>query len=96
MGVGLTRNETDYELGKLLDSLEGEDYTVVVLSDSNGSQAYEPEFDSEPVHVDMKRWAAAQEGQILEGPKRNATDNRSLFEKYQFFTPGKSCACAVV
>jgi hypothetical protein len=86
---------TDHELGKLLESLEGEDYTVVVLSDPNEFQAYEPEFASEPLHVDMKRWAA-QEGQILEGPKRNATDNRSLFEKYQFFTPGKSCACAVV
>jgi hypothetical protein len=67
---------------------------VVVLSDPNEFQAYEPTFDSEPVHVDMKRWA--EEREILEGPKKNATDHRSLFEKYQFFTPGKSCACAVV
>jgi hypothetical protein len=78
---------TDYELGKLLDTLEGEDYTVMVFSDASEFKAYEPEF-SAPVHLDMKR---AIERQVVRGSKGNSTsDNRPLFEKYQFFTPGKS------
>jgi hypothetical protein len=77
---------TDYELGKLLDTLE-EDYTVMVFSDASEFKAYEPEF-SAPVHMDMKR---AIERQVVRASKGNSTsDNRPLFEKYQFFTPGKS------
>jgi len=77
--------DNDYELGKLLDTLEGEDYTVMVFSDASEFKAYEPEF-SGPVHMDMKR---SIERQVVGGSKSNSTsDNRPLFEKYQFFTPG--------
>lgn len=61
---------------------------MMVFSDPNEFQAYEPEFDNEPVHMDMKRWA--EETEIVAGTKGNTTDHRPLFEKYQFFTPGKS------
>ncbi|KAK4122247.1 BIG1-domain-containing protein [Parathielavia appendiculata] len=83
---GEVLGDNDYELGKLLDMLDGEDYTVMVFSDPNEFKAYEPEF-AEPVHIDMKRWAEEEAG---EGGKKklNSTDNLPLFEKYQFFTPG--------
>ncbi|KAH6850726.1 BIG/ATPase V1 complex, subunit S1 [Chaetomium sp. MPI-CAGE-AT-0009] len=78
--------DNDHELGKLLDSLDGEDYTVVVFSDPSEFKAYEPEF-SAPVHMDMKRSASAERQSVARLPKK-PSDNRSLFEKYQFFTPG--------
>lgn len=81
---------TDYELGKLFDALDG-DYTVMVFSDPNEFKAYEPEF-SQPVHMDMKRWTeeVVEEVELVARKKSNGTtDHRPLFEKYQFFTPGK-------
>lgn len=44
---------------------------------------YESEF-IEPLHMDLKR-------DVSEGSKAGNTtrDTRGLFEKYQFFTPGK-------
>lgn len=44
---------------------------------------YEPEFESQE-HLDLKRNLMARV--VANG---NATDDRPLFEKYQFFTPGK-------
>lgn len=81
---------TDHELGKLLDALEGE-YTVVMFSDPNEFQVYEPEFieSVHKNHLDLRR---AVEQPVLAGARRasNTTrDTRPLFEKYQFFTPGK-------
>jgi hypothetical protein len=82
--------DNDHKLGRLFGALDGE-YTVVMFSDPNEFKAYEPEFMEptarivEAVHMDLKRddgSAAAAAG------KKNATDNRPLFEKYQFFTPG--------
>ena len=59
----------------------------MVFSDASEFKAYEPEF-SGPVHMDMKR---SVERQFVGRSKGNSTsDNRPLFEKYQFFTPGKS------
>ncbi|KAH6640978.1 vacuolar ATP synthase subunit S1-domain-containing protein [Chaetomium tenue] len=81
---GEVLGDNDHELGKLLDTLEGEDYTVVVFSDPSESKAYEPEF-SGPVHMDMKR---SVERQFVARSKSDSTDNLPLFEKYQFFTPG--------
>ncbi|KAK4105115.1 BIG1-domain-containing protein [Parathielavia hyrcaniae] len=77
--------DNDHELGKLLDMLDGEDYTVMMFSDPNEFKAYEPEFAG-PVHIDMKRWA--EDAEAVGNKKSNSTDNRPLFEKYQFFTPG--------
>src|SRR5687768_884725 len=50
----------DHELGRLFDALDGE-YTVVMFSDPNEFNAYEPEFTEpaarivEAVHMDLKR-----------------------------------------
>ncbi|KAG7289097.1 hypothetical protein NEMBOFW57_005460 [Staphylotrichum longicolle] len=77
--------DNDHELGKLLDMLDGGDYTVMVFSDPNEFKAYEPEFAA-PVHMDMRRWA--EQPEVVARKKGNSTDNLSLFEKYQFFTPG--------
>lgn len=90
IGTGLTLRPTDHELGKLLDALEGE-YTVVMFSDPNEFQVYEPEFieSVHKNHLDLRR---AVEEPVLAGARRasNTTrDTRPLFEKYQFFTPGK-------
>lgn len=83
--VGVFCGGSDHELGKLLDMLDGEDYTVMVFSDPNEFKAYEPEFAA-PVHMDMRRWA--EQPEVVARKKGNSTDNLSLFEKYQFFTPG--------
>jgi hypothetical protein len=65
----------------------------MVFSDPNEFKAYEPEF-SQPVHMDMKRsMEEVEETELFARKKSNATvDHRPLFEKYQFFTPGKLCA----
>lgn len=76
--------ENDYELGRILEAL-GDDYTVLIFSDPNEFKAYEPSF-VEPVHMDLKRH---QHHPVIIGRGAgNSTDNRGLFEKYQFFTPG--------
>ncbi|KAK3499569.1 BIG/ATPase V1 complex, subunit S1 [Neurospora hispaniola] len=74
----------DDQLGLMLDTLEG-DYTLVMVSDPNEFKAYQPDF-IEPVHMDLKRGQfSSQEG----SDNGNTTyDNRPLFAKYQFFTPG--------
>jgi len=41
--------------------------------------------------MDLKR---EEGGAGFAARRKNATDNRPLFEKYQFFTPGKSIPCA--
>jgi hypothetical protein len=74
----------DYALGQSLENLDG-DYTVLLFSGRNEVDTYEPSF-TEPVHMDLKR----QSGPVYVGRRAaNSTDNLPLFEKYQFFTPGK-------
>ncbi len=75
---------SDYKLGSLLSEL-GDSYTVILFSDPNEYQAYEPEF-VEPVHMDLKR--QSDNSLHLYGRSVNSTDDLPLFEKYQFFTPG--------
>ncbi|KAK4193021.1 BIG/ATPase V1 complex, subunit S1 [Podospora australis] len=80
--------DNDRELGNMLDVVgDDEDYTVVMFSDPNEFKPYQSEFAESPVaHMDLKRWA---EEPVVGNKKGNSTyDNRSLFEKYQFFTPG--------
>ncbi|KAK4250317.1 BIG/ATPase V1 complex, subunit S1 [Corynascus novoguineensis] len=77
--------DNDYELGKLLEQL-GDDYTVLVYSDPNEFNAYEPEF-SQPVHMDLRRWAE-EALEVVSRKREDSTNNLPLFEKYQFFTPG--------
>ncbi|KAK3325433.1 BIG/ATPase V1 complex, subunit S1 [Apodospora peruviana] len=78
--------DNDHELGKLLDGLNGEEFTVIIVSDPNQFQAYEPQF-AEPVHMDLKR-SEPLSAFIGQRANNETRDNRPLFEKYQFFTPG--------
>ena len=73
----------------MLDTLD-EDYTVVMFSDPNEFKAYEPEF-IEPVHMDLKRHAELEAASFaaVRRKEKNSTTSVPLFEKYQFFTPGK-------
>jgi hypothetical protein len=62
-----------------------------MFSDPNEFQVYEPEFieSVHKNHLDLRR---AVEQPVFTGARRasNTTrDTRPLFEKYQFFTPGK-------
>ena len=57
-----------------------------MFSDPNEFKAYEPDFGA-PVRMDLRRWEEAPE--VVAQRKANETDRRPLFEKYQFFTPGK-------
>jgi len=88
------RVSKDYELDRLLSTL-GDDYTVLLFSDPNEFKAYEPSF-VEPMRTDLKRRAEAEP--VYVGRRAgNATDNRGLFERYQFFTPGMSpLTCPIV
>ncbi len=74
----------DFELGRLIDDL-GDDFTVIIFSDPNTFQAYEPEF-IDPVHMGLRRHV---EQPVVIARKASTKDNRPLFEKYQFFTPGE-------
>ena len=80
----------DHELGVLLDTLDGE-YTVIMLSDPNEFKAYEPEF-VDSVHMDLKRDQPAANARRKDD-NQTERDTRPLFEKYQFFTPGKASSC---
>ncbi|KAK0652222.1 BIG/ATPase V1 complex, subunit S1 [Cercophora newfieldiana] len=83
--------DNDHELGRLLEAMDGE-YTVVMFSDPNEFKAYEPEFLEpaprivEAVHMDLLKREDSDVGSAAR--RKNKTDNRPLFEKYQFFTPG--------
>jgi hypothetical protein len=75
----------DYELGRLFDKVQADgDYTVVYFSNPHDFKVYEAEFD-DPMQIELKRRTVDSQ-QIQR--RKNATDNRPLFAKYQFFTPG--------
>ncbi|KAK0720508.1 BIG/ATPase V1 complex, subunit S1 [Lasiosphaeris hirsuta] len=77
--------DNDHELGRLLDTLDS-DWTVILFSDPNEFQTYEPEF-MEAVHTDLKRHV--EKKRVFIGQRAsNSTRHLPLFEKYQFFTPG--------
>jgi hypothetical protein len=83
---------TDEDLGIVLSQYDAAgDYTVIFTAGKSTEKAeesyiYEAEF-KDTTHQELKR----QLGQIQR--RANATDNRPLFEKYQFFTPGKVIPC---
>ncbi|KAK0739274.1 BIG/ATPase V1 complex, subunit S1 [Apiosordaria backusii] len=95
--------DNDHKLGELLSILGEEDYTVLVFSDPNEFRPYHSDFVSGGVatsHMDLKREVLEGEGEFegVVNRRKNATerDNRPLFEKYQFFTPGVFMALIVL
>lgn len=83
----------DSLLQAVLSQFKGRDYLVVYATtprediESNatphGGAAYEPEFQ-EPLKMEIKRATG-----YIRGDNSTKIDRRPLFEKYQFFTPGK-------
>lgn len=75
----------DREVGRLLESVQADsDYTVLYFSNPHESKLYEADF-ADPVHIELKR----QSDTVFVGRRQaNATDKASLFDKYQFLSPG--------
>lgn len=83
---------SDEDLGIVLSQYDAAgDYTVIFTAGKSTEKAEEPKtYEAEfkdTTHQELKR----QLGQIQR--RANATDKRPLFEKYQFFTPGKFIPC---
>ncbi|KAH7166242.1 BIG/ATPase V1 complex, subunit S1 [Dactylonectria macrodidyma] len=76
--------DSDEILSKSIDGLQSSNSYTILFVGTPGEQTYEPEFDDR-VRMDLKR-------DLRSSPMRRANeterDNRPLFEKYQFFTPG--------
>ena len=80
--------ENDDDVGVVLDQYEAEgSYTVIYMGVPGAASASEFEHydaqSADPARQELKR----ELGQTSR--RANATDNLPLFEKYQFFTPGK-------
>ncbi|KAI1180956.1 ER protein BIG1 [Nemania sp. FL0916] len=86
-----TLKENDGELGLLLDqykAVAGDSYTVIYAGGARAEkpETYTPEFtDSGAGHSELKRQLHDVKGVRRQEQKKNLP----LFEKYQFFTPGK-------
>jgi hypothetical protein len=78
---------TDDQFRSLVESRSSENYTVIYTSTPVANKVaddlkYKPAF-IEPLHMELKRFD--------DMPQNNTKkDDRPLFEKYQFFTPGMS------
>jgi len=84
--------DADYNLySATLKDMPKYSYTFILLStpatsfvDSEEVSVYEPSFN-EPLHMDLKRNIYIRD----DNNSNKTVDMRPLFEKYQFFTPGK-------
>jgi hypothetical protein len=76
--------DNDYAINHIITHLAS-DYTVLLFSDPNDFQPYEPSF-VEPMQTDLKRRSEPVNFSRKAG--NSTVDHRGLFEKYQFFTPG--------
>ncbi|KAJ4145719.1 hypothetical protein LMH87_004556 [Akanthomyces muscarius] len=70
----------DHILGERISKDNGHESFTILFYATRPEPAYEAQFD-EAVHQDLRR-ATHDSDAVFE------TDNRPLFEKYQFFTPG--------
>lgn len=88
--------DTDALLGNILDRIPSSKYTLIYVT---SPREYEDEelnsinFSSEdelqsqaPMHQELKR-------DYEEYARKEDSDNRSLFQKYQFLSPGISNPC---
>lgn len=79
--------DADAILSKSLDELTSSDSYTIMFVGTPGEQTYEPEFDDR-LRMDLKR-------DLSSSGNESQRDTRPLFEKYQFFTPGKHCTLAL-
>ena len=82
-----TKSVIDDILGQALEPLLSSDSYTILFVGTPGEPSYQPEFE-EPVRMDLKRHLLNQP--IRRQDNETERDTRNLFEKYQFFTPGKS------
>lgn len=79
---------TDQLIKITLDEvLKLEDFTVIYLTSPSEQTSYEAEFN-EPLHEDLKRLRA----RVVSAPRADNNtewEKLGLFDKYQFFTPGR-------
>jgi hypothetical protein len=74
----------------LNDALRGKEYTVIYTTTpvsgeiAHKPKSYEPVF-MEPLHMELKR----QSHLTIAASNSTVLGNAPLFERYQFFTPGK-------
>lgn len=91
-------NSTDHVLGNILDDeLEKGDYTIVYFAGAAAAHdKYQADFDH-PAQAPIKKRAVSGRAPLVERPqtRKDKTDPRPLFEKYQFFTPGVFMSLAV-
>jgi hypothetical protein len=83
--------KSDESLGILLQQYDAAGAFAVVYTagrhvvSDDESQQYKPDFHKDPSHQELKR----QLGGSDTVRRAREWDRRSLFDKYQFFTPGK-------
>lgn len=83
-----TKMTTDDVLGQALEPiLSSNSYTILFIG-TPGEKNYQPEFE-DPVRMDLKRHIQNQPIRQEKNETKRERDRRPLFEKYQFFTPGK-------
>lgn len=82
----LIGNRADAALGdKLADIMAEDSYTVIFMSSTREPTSYEADFN-EPVQTELKK--RVQNDRVIRR-QDSERDTRPLFEKYQFFTPGR-------
>lgn len=79
-----TDHDTENALANALDDAPDAPFTLLYIG-TPGERVYEPEFDDR-VRMDLKRDLRANP--VIRDNNGTEYDNRTLFEKYQFFTPG--------
>lgn len=84
-----TKMALDDILGQALEPiLSSGSYTILFIG-TPGEKNYQPEFE-DPVRMDLKRHVQSQPIRQEKNETKPERDTRPLFEKYQFFTPGKA------
>ncbi|KAL2857829.1 BIG/ATPase V1 complex, subunit S1 [Aspergillus pseudoustus] len=81
-------SDNDALISDIVGHLPSKKYTILYLTtprefEENGSPVYQAQNDlyQDPVHLDLKRDYSAHS-------RRDETTNSSLFDQYQYFTPG--------
>lgn len=73
---------------KLAEVMSVDSYTILFVS-TPSEPIYEADFE-EPVQMDLRRRV---QDSVRRQSNETGWNNLPLFEKYQFFTPGKDCVC---
>lgn len=81
---------SDAILSETLAAVTADDTYTILFVSTPGELIYEADF-AEPVQMDLRR--NVQHGPVQRQGNQTDWDRLPLFEKYQFFTPGKIDRC---